>query len=343
MSSVLEADEARVGSRVGGRVLRVYVVEGQRVDAGALLVEIEPFDLIERQTEARAERAANKAAYDLLLAGFRTEDIAMAQAKRDEAKAVLDKLLTGPRRQELSAAEARLTSAQAEKQLAEQDHERTKVLFDKHAIARQDLDKAASRLEVTTAKVNELKEEVAQLEEGTREEEISEARSRYEAAQQEFLRLTRGYRTEELQQAEARVQAAEARLAQVNKQVEELRITAPISGIVNAIELVPGDLITANAPALTIVDTKHLWLRAYVPENRMNISLNEPVQISFDSIPDQKIRGHVAYVSSIAEFVPSNVQTAEERSEQVFRIKVLIDEPAKNLRPGMAADIGFQD
>ena len=52
VSGFIEADEIRVGSRVGGRVLKVTAVEGQRVNVGDPLVELEPYDLLDRRAEA---------------------------------------------------------------------------------------------------------------------------------------------------------------------------------------------------------------------------------------------------------------------------------------------------
>ena len=52
VSGFVEADEIRVGSRVGGRVKSVHVEEGQTVERGDPLVELEPFDLLDRLSEA---------------------------------------------------------------------------------------------------------------------------------------------------------------------------------------------------------------------------------------------------------------------------------------------------
>src|SRR5687768_2822899 len=56
VSGFIEADEIRVASRVGGRVADVLVHEGQRVKRGDPLVELEPYDLLHRRAEAKAQR-----------------------------------------------------------------------------------------------------------------------------------------------------------------------------------------------------------------------------------------------------------------------------------------------
>ena len=60
-SGFIEADEIRLGSRVGGRVARVQVEEGQEVSEGQVLIDLEPYDLLARQHEAQATLAAKEA------------------------------------------------------------------------------------------------------------------------------------------------------------------------------------------------------------------------------------------------------------------------------------------
>ncbi len=71
VSGFIEADEIRLGSRLGGRVLKVHVVEGQRVKQGQALVELEPFDLLQREQEAAKSLAALEADYQRITAGLR--------------------------------------------------------------------------------------------------------------------------------------------------------------------------------------------------------------------------------------------------------------------------------
>ena len=90
------------------------------------------------------------------------------------------------------------------------------------------------------------------------------------------------------------------------------------------------------------MDGERLWVRAYVPENHLNIQMGHKVWVTVDSFPQRRFAGHVSFVSRQAEFTPGNVQTPEERSKQVFRIKVLLDEGTNVLRPGMAADVWLE-
>ena len=55
--------------------------------------------------------------------------------------------------------------------------------------------------------------------------------------------------------------------------------------------------------------------------------------------------GTVTYIASKAEFTPRNVQTAEDRSKLVYRVKVSVDNAAGTLKAGMPveAEIPFAD
>src|SRR5690242_13805614 len=100
VSGFIEADEIRVGSRVGGRVAEVKAAEGDTVAAGDLLFRIEPFDLNARLQQAKGELAAAQADYARLKAGYRPEELAQAKARRDRLAATLAKLEAGPRPRE---------------------------------------------------------------------------------------------------------------------------------------------------------------------------------------------------------------------------------------------------
>ena len=105
----------------------------------------------------------------------------------------------------------------------------------------------------------------------------------------------------------------------------------------------PGDLVGANAPALSLLDPSRLWVRAYVPEGRLRLVIGQEVTLRVDPFPDETFRGRVSFIARDAEFTPGNVQTPEERSKQVFRIKVDLLDGFDRLRPGMSADVMLDD
>jgi multidrug resistance efflux pump len=340
VSGFAEADEIRVGSRVGGRVKAVHVVEGQAVRPGDVLLELEPYDLLERRAQATADLAARTAEHARLAAGFRDEEIAQAQARRDQLAATLSKLKTGPRPQEIVAAEARVAQSQAQKELARLTQTRVKESFSRHAASAEEMDRANEEVKSAEQAIIVREQELALLKEGTRAEDIAAAEAQLREAEQALALAKAGYRKEEVAAAKAAADAAKAALAAVEQQVAELTIRAPVNGVVEALELQPGDIVAAGAPVLSLVDMGSLWVRAYVPENHLNVQIDHPVTVTVDSFPNRDFVGRISFVARQAEFTPGNVQTPEERSKQVFRIKVQLDDAAREvLRPGMAADV----
>ena len=339
VSGLIEADDVRVGSRVGGRVRTVEVDDGQTVTTGDLLVELDAYDLRERLAEAEAALAAKQAQLEKLRAGFRVEEIEQARARRDRTQAVLDRLVAGKRPLEISILEDKLAVAQADLTEARTDFDRVKRLHDAGQAAQEEIDDATRVLERAQARFGQATDELALAKEGTRAEEIAEAKATLAEAQQALAQMEAGYRSEDVAQAEAETAAAEARVQQVRQYIEELRVTSPCDCVVEAIDLEPGDLIAANAPVVSLIDTDVLWVRAYVPEDALDLAIDQPVTVRVDAFPDKQFRGHIGFISRQGEFTPSNVQTPEERSKQVFRIKVRLDEGVDVLRAGMAADV----
>jgi len=193
---------------------------------------------------------------------------------------------------------------------------RVKGSYQGNAASAQEMDRAEQELKSATANLGQREAELALLKAGTRSEQIA--------------------------QAQASIQSSTAALAAIQRQIDELTVQAPVDATVESLDLQPGDMVAPNAPMLSLVDMSNLWVRAYVPENRLNLSNGQKLSISVDSFPQKRFAGHVSFVARQAEFTPNNVQTPEERSKQVFRIKVTLDEGLDVLRPGMAADVWLE-
>lgn len=240
-----------------------------------------------------------------------------ATARCDQLKAQLDELITGPRKQEIEAARAQLAESQSQLELARRNYDRLKTLVAAHAESQEKFDAAAAQLKIAGAAADVQRQQLALLEEGTRPEQIAAAK--------------------------AALASAAASLAAIQRQIDELTIRAPITGTIEAVELRPGDLVAANAPVLSMLDQSQLWVRAYVPENHLGVHIGQKVSVHVDSFPNQTFAGTITFISRQAEFTPGNIQTPEERSKQVFRIKVTLEDPAHLLHAGMTADVTFEN
>jgi multidrug resistance efflux pump len=289
VSGFLEADEVAVGSRVGGRVAKVHAQEGALVEAGAVLFELEPFDLGER----RAREVAGVAAREARLAALRA----------------------GPRKQEIAAARARLEAAQAAQALAELEDQRTRSLVADAIRSRDALDRSQAELDSARANVRARAEELGLLEEGTRSEDIAAAA--------------------------AELDSARASVAALDRALEELVERAPLAATIEASDLQPGDLVAPNAPMAVLRARGELFVRAYVPQDRLAFAVGDRAEVGVDAYPARRFAGRVTYVAPRGEFTPSNVQTPEERSQVVVRVRIALEEGAGELLPGVAADVWF--
>ena len=339
VSGFLEANEIRLGSRVGGRVSVVHVQEGQRVAKGQVLIELEPYDLRELQSQARATLAARQADVDRLQSGFRAEEVAQAKSHYEQLVAEHKKLTEGPRQQEIEVARAQLRVAKAQLTLARQSHDRVRSLAEKRAASAEELDQAGERLEAANATVALREQELDLLLVGTRQEDLERSQAQMEEAIHAWELKRNGYRKEDIAAAQASRDAAQFALAAIEKQLEELKIRSPLDGVVEAFDLEPGDLVPPSSPVLSMLDDSHVWVRAYIPQNRLSVDVGQKLPVSIDSFPHDDFVGTVTFVSRQAEFTPSNVQTPEERAKLVFRTKVALKNPTHRLRPGMSADI----
>lgn len=342
VSGFIEADEIRIGSRVGGRVAKVHVSEGDEVTAGKVLVELEPFDLRDQLAQAVAERSIRESERDKLNAGYRPQEVAQAEQQYLRLTAREELLQNSPRKQEIDAAEARLRLANEQLTLAKANFERYQDRFNNKLASQEELDQSLTERRVAEETFEVRRNELKILQDGTRPEELKEIAAQKEEARQAWLLKQEGFRTEERRAAEAAWEAADAAVKMIEARLAELTIQAPIDCQVEAIDLQPGDLVGVSSPVIALADKRRLWIRAYVPENRMALKIGHRVAVSVDSLPGETFAGRVTFVARQGEFRPGNVQTPEERSKQVFRIKVELENGHDKLRPGMVADVWLE-
>ncbi|RMG38148.1 MAG: HlyD family efflux transporter periplasmic adaptor subunit, partial [Planctomycetota bacterium] len=176
---------------------------------------------------------------------------------------------------------------------------------------------------------------------GTRPEEIAQAEARLRAAEATLQQMRNGYREEEIGEARARRDAAAAAVDAIRRQLAELNVVSPADGIVDAVDLWPGDLVAPNAPVVTLLLPEELRIRAYVPERLLQVRVGDPVAVTVASLPGRRFRGRIEFVAREAEFTPHNVQTPEDRAQLAYRIRVRLLEGHRFIRPGMIVDIHF--
>jgi multidrug resistance efflux pump len=339
-SGTVEARTIDVGSRVGGRVKQVLAHEGDRVQAGQVLLVLEPGDLEAQKLAAEGQLLQAQATLDKLEKGARPEEIAQAKARAMSAEAALEQSKTGARREQIAAMAARLQAQEVALDKARLDHERITKLFASGAASAAERDNAEIQLKAAVAQRDAIKEQLDELKNGVRHEELEQAQARaMEALSAEKL-VKAGSRVEDIQAARGAVKAAQGRLDQIDVMIDELQVKAPLPARVESLDLRPGDIIMPNAAAATLVEDDQLYVRIYVPETQLgHIRVGQEVPITVDSFPGKTFTGVVEHINAVGEFSPRNLQTADERSDQVFATRVGLKDGRDVLKAGMAAFI----
>jgi membrane fusion protein YbhG len=339
-SGTVEVHQISLGSRAGGRVQKVLVKEGDRVKPGDAIVALEPGDWPAQLQQAQGQLAMMQATLDKLKAGSRPEEIAAARARAATAQAVLQETTAGTRSEELAAAEDRLAAQQVAVVRAQKDAERLHKLAAAGAAVPADVDNADLTVQAAIAQRDAAAHQLDELRHGARREQVAQAAARAAEQRASEQLVTAGSRVEDLRAAEAQVQGAEGKVEQIQTMIGELTIKAPVAARVEALDLRPGDIIAPNQTAATLVEDDQLYVRIYVPETELgHVQVDQRVAIHVDSFPDQAFGGVVQRINSVGEYSPRNLQTADERADQVFATRVGITSGGDRLRAGMAATI----
>ena len=299
-SGYVEATEVTVAPEVGGRLVEVAVKEGDRVAQGAVVARLDTRDTELQMARIRAERDVAAAQLRLVEAAPRVEDVRYAQAQVD-------------------AAEAEVATLEVEIKSADMDLARFESLLAANAGSQKQRDDAKARVDALR-------------------ERQRGARERVRVAREAVARVEAPARPEEVGAARTRIGAVTAQLAVLEKNVEDAVVKAPSSGIVTQDLVEAGEIVAPRAPLVVVTDLDRAWANAFVPEPAVpRIKLGQAAIVHTDA--GQTLPGTVTFVSSRAEFTPRNVQTAEERSRLVYRIKVSVDNSAGILKQGMPVDV----
>lgn len=299
-SGYVEATEVTVASEVGGRLLELGVKEGDRVAAGDVIARLDTRDVALQMARIRADRAVAEAQLRLVEASARVEDVRYAQAQ-------------------IEAAESDVTTFEVEAKSAELDLARFESLLAANAGSQKQRDDARARLDL-----------IRERQRGARE--------RVNVAREALARVQARARPEEVTAARTRIGTVDAQLAVLSKSLDDAVVKAPVGGIVTQDLADAGEIVGPRTPLVVVTDLDHAWANAFVPEPAVpRIKLGQAATVRTDA--GQTLQGTVTFVSSRAEFTPRNVQTAEERSRLVYRVKVTVDNSGGILKQGMPVDV----
>lgn len=303
-SSVIEADEVDVASRVGGRLLALEVREGASVDEGAVVARLDcaPLEAQRRELEAQRARAA-----------------AEARAISAQARGI-DAQRRGAANQ-VRSARVRTEVLRTRRDVASREADRVRQLGE-HASASQ-RDRVETEAESLRLELSARQREVQALQAQVRAADANEDATNVRA-----------------EAAGHAVEALEAGIARLELEIAECVVRAPRSGVVETLFFDVGELVPPGRPLVRLVDLEALEVTAYVTGDALaQVAAGADASVRVDAFPDEEFAGIVATVAVEAVFTPRNIQTRSDRDRLVYPVTITLENPEHRLVPGMPVEV----
>lgn len=236
-----------------------------------------------------------------------------AEALVEMSKAQYDLLITGARSEDLKIAEEQFNQASYNYEQAKRDEERGDNLVKTGSITQKQYEDLKLRLEV--------------------------ASSQYTSAKNNLEKLKNIARPEEVRQAAAKLKEATANAEIIKNAIGKTYVVSPVSGVVVKKFINRGEVVNMLTSLIKISDLSSLDLIVYIRGEDLGlVKLGQKAELEIDSYPGRKYEGNITYISSEASFTPKNIQTKDERTKLVYKVKVKVNNPAGELKDGMPAD-----
>ena len=354
-SGTLQATSAAVGSTIGGRVTAVLASDGSHVQAGDVIVRFDDSQERAAVETARGKLAQARGALADFIAGARPEDLARLQDLVTQQHAAYDRASLSSTHQiatlraQLRQAGEQAAAAGATAGDARREAQRTRSLYATGDVSQQTRDAANAReaetgaqLRSALAAVRAARAQLAGAMGATLPEDTAGALAAYRAAQEAYRALAAGSRPDQIAQAQAAVRVAEGDLAAAQARLREMVVRAPASGVVNDLDLHPGDLVMPGASVATIDESGNPYVRIYVPQEKLSgLRPGQNVRVRSDALPGQSFSGAIEQLDSQAQFTPQNVQTESDRATLAFGVKVRVHDPEHRLHGGTTVEVAL--
>jgi membrane fusion protein (multidrug efflux system) len=348
-----------VAARIGGAVVKVLVDNNQFVQAGTVLVEIDPRDYQVARDRARADLSEAQANLDVsrtsvpITSTTTAGQLSSAEAGAGESAAKVSTATTevDSAQARLGAAQARVREAQANSDRAARDLERMKVLVAKEEISRQQYDASVASAEAFRAQVDTAQAQVREAEQGVQvaRSQLEEKRSALAQSRADVEAARTGPQQVAAMRARAessaaRVQQMQAAVQQAELNLQYATVRAPISGIVSQRAVEAGQVVQSGQPLLSVVPLEDIWVTANFKEGQLaHMRPGQPATISVDAY-GRKYNGHVDSIAAAtgARFSllpPENATGNYVKVVQRVPVKIVFEkgqDPDHLLRPGMS-------
>jgi membrane fusion protein, multidrug efflux system len=322
-----------ISARVTGTVTRVLHDDNEVVQAGTLLVELDPKDYQVAVDRARADLAnaqANAVAANV--------GVPLTQTTSSSQLLAADAGVKGAQR-DIESARAKLNDAQAMYAKTSADLKRMELLIAKDEISHQQYDAAVAANNSAKAQVDAATSAIAAAESRAAQ---SQAQAEAVRTVPEQLKVTRA----RAGAATAEVQRAISALAQAELNLQYTKITAPVTGVLSKRSVEPGQTVQAGQPLFSIVNLDDIWVTANFKETQLrDMKVGQRVKIKVDAY-GREFTGVVESIGGAtgARFSllpPENATGNYVKVVQRIPVRIRFDkgqDPNHELRPGMSVE-----
>src|SRR5262245_30302251 len=244
-------------------------------------------------------------------------DLRLTISQRDAAAATLERLMNGSRPEEITQARAQVNELKATLERGRQDFRRAEQGHRTGAVTQEEFDRTRFAVQEQEAKLKSAEQTLRLAELGPRREEIAQAR--------------------------AQLRAEEARVAQAQQRLADTQLVGPNDGVILTRAREKGAVVQPGETVFALTLTSPVWVRTYVGEPDLGlVQPGMPAGVTTDSAPGRVYRGHVGFISPTAEFTPKTVETRELRTDLVYRLRIVVDDPDGGLRQGMPVTVTLE-
>lgn len=335
---VTTSNDVTVGAKNPGRLVAVYVQDGDQVRQGQVIaVQDTSNQQIQLQQalaqEASAQSGLAQARANAIM-GPRKSSAAVlqAQAQLRSAQSQYKKAVAGARPEEKAQAAASVASAQSNMDTAKKTRDRQRQLLDQGAVSQQEFDSAENAYESAVSAYQNALQQQKMMQNWTRPEDIEAAREAVQQAQEGLATAKANQKldtlfTDQVNSARAQLQSAIASVRLAQQSIADASIRAPFDGRVNGKPAQVGSVPGAGNPIAHIVGKAGTYFEGQVSENDIGkISVGSPVVVTLDSLPGKTFSGHIAAISPSASDVG-----------RLFNVRVQLDSVTPDVKPGMFA------
>jgi HlyD family secretion protein len=308
----VDANEVLVSAKIPGRVETLSVEEGQQVQEGQSIAEIESDDLA----------AARKAA-EATVASDRSKLGETVETERQNQGEVSSATINAEA--QLRASEASLAQAKANLAHQQADTLRTVGLAKQGIASEQAKDEAVTSLQAAQAAVQTATENVSAAQAAVKQAKAHELLAEVSAR---TVASTRG-----------QVLNAQALADEASVELGYARVVAPVTGKVNVLAARQGEVLPAGGTIATIMDLSQTWVYAPLPETQADaVQLGDNLKVVMPS--GASVQGKVIAKSSLADFATQrDINGGRKRDIKTVQIKLLIPNPDERYVPGMTAEV----